>query len=754
MTNHVQPSTAGSGPPDGAGVGQIALALLADAPVRVYGIALLSVALLYTLPILTAEQLRDFGQVNFDLVFVPVVLFALTYGLAAIPDREERVFWRLLTVAVGFWLLVLVAFALVPDRYWGTGWRLATDCLYLGYYLSFLLAVERRPHRAGVNEILNAERWLKSIGTAALAGTFLVYFVFVPAAFNETLYSTSLPSFHLFLALDTLIVARLLWILRACEERRWRVIYCALLVQAALLGLCDLLEWLTYAGVLPWESGQMTDLLWALPTLSFVVAVRLRRQRIADQAPERARSPGEGEGEFGRVGIFLVVAGFSFGAAHYTLHAVGVLDLATRPAREVVVAVSLMAIVVLAVVAFQTLERQRDNMKRRHQKLEAQLQQAQKMEAIGRLAGGLAHDFNNVLTAIRGYSELATMDLPPQHPSRGNLEEVFKAADRAAALTRQLLAFSRRQVLKPEVLDLNAVVSEIDKMLRRLIGEDIELVTVLAPNLGRVRADRALVGQVLLNLAVNARDAMPEGGTLAIETANVQLSGPARQTRPAFHPGPHVVLSVSDTGTGMPPEVQERIFEPFFTTKEPDKGTGLGLSMVYGIVSQSGGDIEVASEPGQGTTFRIFLPRVDESAQASAERSATHRVPSGVETVLLVEDEPTVRSFARVVLERCGYRVLEAGSGPEALALAARHPTTIDLLLTDVVMPEMNGRALAERLAGLRPALRVLYMSGHTGTTLIPRDNGSQLIQKPFSHDTLAAKVREVLDTPIPVPVG
>jgi len=247
---------------------------------------------------------------------------------------------------------------------------------------------------------------------------------------------------------------------------------------------------------------------------------------------------------------------------------------------------------------------------------------------------------------------------------------------------------------------------------------------------------------------------MPEGGTLAIETANVQLSGPARQTRPAFHPGPHVVLSVSDTGTGMPPEVQERIFEPFFTTKEPDKGTGLGLSMVYGIVSQSGGDIEVASEPGQGTTFRIFLPRVDESAQASAERSATHRVPSGVETVLLVEDEPTVRSFARIVLERCGYRVLEAGSGPEALALAARHPTTIDLLLTDVVMPEMNGRALAERLAGLRPALRVLYMSGHTGTTLIPRDNGSQLIQKPFSHDTLAAKVREVLDTPIPVPVG
>jgi CheY-like chemotaxis protein len=346
------------------------------------------------------------------------------------------------------------------------------------------------------------------------------------------------------------------------------------------------------------------------------------------------------------------------------------------------------------------------------------------------------------------------MDLPPRHPSRGNLDEVFKASDRAAALTRQLLAFSRRQILKPEVLDLNGIVSEIDKMLRRLIGEDIGLVTVLAPGLGRVRADRALLGQVLLNLAVNARDAMPEGGTLAVETANMDLDAAAARNHPGVQPGPYIVLSVSDTGTGMPPEVQEHIFEPFFTTKEPDKGTGLGLSMVYGIVSQSGGSIEVASEPDQGTTFRIFLPRVDESAQSATERASSGRMPAGVETILLVEDESTVRSFARIVLERCGYRVLEAGSGPEALALAARHPTAINLLLTDVVMPEMNGRVLAERLVDLRPNLRVLYMSGHTGTALIAPNNGSQLVQKPFSHGVLAAKVREVLDAPALAAVG
>jgi signal transduction histidine kinase/CheY-like chemotaxis protein len=726
----------------------------ADATVRLYVLVFGSVALLYALPILSREQLQSFGQLHFDLTFVPIVLLALTRHLRTIPDREERVFWYLLVVAAGFWLLVLVFFAAVPDRLWGMGWTVATDCLYLGYYLSFLLAVERRPHRAGVSEVLNAERWLKSLGTTALASGLLVYFVVVPAAFNQTFYSTSLPSFHLFLALDTLIIVRLLWVLGSCDSRRWRVIYGALLAQAALLGLCDLLEWLTYTNVLPWQSGRATDLVWALPTLAFVVAARLRHQHLPGKAPARAHGATEGEGEFGQVGIFLVVAGFSFVAIHYVLYAVGLLDLTTKPAREIVVAASLMVIVVLAVVAYRTLERQRDAMKRRHQKLEAQLQQAQKMEAIGRLAGGLAHDFNNLLTAIRGYSELASMDLPPRHPSRGNLDEVFKASDRAAALTRQLLAFSRRQILKPEVLDLNGIVSEIDKMLRRLIGEDIGLVTVLAPGLGRVRADRALLGQVLLNLAVNARDAMPEGGTLAVETANMDLDAAAARNHPGVQPGPYIVLSVSDTGTGMPPEVQEHIFEPFFTTKEPDKGTGLGLSMVYGIVSQSGGSIEVASEPDQGTTFRIFLPRVDESAQSATERASSGRVPAGVETILLVEDESTVRSFARIVLERCGYRVLEAGSGPEALALAARHPTAIDLLLTDVVMPEMNGRVLAERLADLRPNLRVLYMSGHTGTALIAPNNGSQLVQKPFSHGVLAAKVREVLDAPALAAVG
>jgi PAS domain S-box-containing protein len=380
---------------------------------------------------------------------------------------------------------------------------------------------------------------------------------------------------------------------------------------------------------------------------------------------------------------------------------------------------------------------------------EEQLRQSQKIEGIGQLAGGIAHDFNNLLTAITGYSDLTMRRLTAQDPLRQNIEEIKKAGDRAAALTRQLLAFSRKQVLQPKVLDLNAVVSELEKMLRRLIGEDIGLRTALESELGSIKADPGQIEQIIMNLVVNARDAMPKGGKLTIETKNVYLDEDYAKHHIDVSPGPYVMLAVSDTGTGMDKQTQERIFEPFFTTKEAGKGTGLGLSTVYGIVKQSGGNIWVYSEAGAGTTFEVYFPRVDEGAQEYKRSAETGEAIQGTETILLAEDEEMVRKLARRVLEMYGYRVLEAANGGAAFLICERHKEPIPLLITDVVMPEMSGRELADRLAQLRPEMKVLYISGYTDNAIVHHgvlDEGANFIQKPFPTDALARKVREVLD--------
>jgi len=386
-----------------------------------------------------------------------------------------------------------------------------------------------------------------------------------------------------------------------------------------------------------------------------------------------------------------------------------------------------------------------------YRSLERQLRQAQKMEAVGRLAGGVAHDFNNVLTAIFGYADLVMEDLPADSPSRQDLEEVRKAAQRASALTRQLLAFSRQQVLAPVVLSLNDLVEDIDKMLRRMIGEDVELGLKLTENLGNVRADPGQIQQVLLNLVVNARDAMPKGGRLLIETANADLTEAYAEQHQPVIPGPYVRLAVSDTGMGMTPEIVGRIFEPFFTTKEKGKGTGLGLSTVYGIVKQSSGYVWVYSEPGRGTTFKVYLPRVDAPADARGPVREAGTL-TGNETVLLAEDDESLRRLAKGLLEKLGYRVLEAENAAQALALAGSHKGPIHLLVSDVVMPGASGRELARRLAESRPDTKVLYMSGYTDDAIVHHgmlEPGLSFLQKPFTPGGLARKVREMLDAPL-----
>jgi CheY-like chemotaxis protein len=370
------------------------------------------------------------------------------------------------------------------------------------------------------------------------------------------------------------------------------------------------------------------------------------------------------------------------------------------------------------------------------------------MEAVGRLAGGVAHDFNNMLTVISGYNRMILDELSPLDPLRGNAEEILKAAGRAAALTNQLLAFSRRQIMRPSVLDVNAVIASTEKMLRHLIGEDIQLMLNPARDAGNIRADPVHIEQAVVNLAVNARDAMPAGGRLAIETANVRLDETYARTHPGVQPGEFVMIAVSDTGHGMDAETRRHIFEPFFTTKETGKGTGLGLATVYGMVKQCGGDIWVYSEPGQGTTFKLYFPRVADPLDDSAAGEADPPQAFSGETILVVEDEEAVRELTVRMLERIGYQVLTAATGAEAVEISRAHPGHIALLLTDVVMPGMSGTRLADTLLAARPGMKVLYLSGYTESTVVHHgvlDPGVDFLPKPFSRDALAKKIREIL---------
>ncbi len=383
-------------------------------------------------------------------------------------------------------------------------------------------------------------------------------------------------------------------------------------------------------------------------------------------------------------------------------------------------------------------------------KLENQLRQSQKMEAVGTLAGGIAHDFNNLLTAIMGYSGLALDTLSEENPLYKDIKGIQRTAERAADLTRQLLAFARRQMVELRVLDLNELILNMGKMLRRLIGEDIELVMLPAPDLGLVKVDPGQFEQVILNLAVNARDAMPDGGKLTIETANVTLDWDYVQQHVEVIPGEYVMLAVIDTGTGMSHEIQSHIFEPFFTTKEVDRGTGLGLATCFGIVKQSNGHIWVYSEPDQGATFKVYLPRIIEAEKALPLNQSLANLPRGTENLLLVEDEVSLRDLSGRMLKQQGYNVLEAANGDEALRVIKKHDIDqIHLVITDVVMPQLGGKALADKLKILRPDIKILFTSGYTDRAIVDHgvlEEGIDFLQKPFALETLVRRVREVLD--------
>jgi len=422
--------------------------------------------------------------------------------------------------------------------------------------------------------------------------------------------------------------------------------------------------------------------------------------------------------------------------------AAGAMDYITKPVNKL----EMLARVRSAL----SLKREVDSRKRAHLELERQFLHAQKMGSLGRLASGVAHDLNNLLTPIMGYAQLGVMELPPGNSLRTNLEEVQKAAERASTLTHQLLALSRRQVIGPKVIDPNHLIANMSRMLQRVIGEDVELVTLLAPDLGQIKVDPGQMEQVLMNLAVNARDAMPNGGKLTIETGNVTIDQDCQSRGVVVAPGEHVGLTISDTGTGMTEEVRARIFEPFFTTKEEGKGTGLGLATCYSIITQSSGHLQVCSELGIGTTFKIYLPRVEEAVDTPSGKVEENCLPRGTETILLAEDEPLLLNMVASIMRDLGYIVLNANNGQEALRLAKKHAgQKIHLLLTDVVMPQMGGIELANRLRTTRPDTIVLLTSGHSDDAIVQSgepDPGVGFIAKPFLPAALACKVREMLD--------
>jgi signal transduction histidine kinase len=386
------------------------------------------------------------------------------------------------------------------------------------------------------------------------------------------------------------------------------------------------------------------------------------------------------------------------------------------------------------------------------QQSEDQLRQAQKLEAVARLAAGVAHDFNNILTAISGHSELLLRQLDAGDSKRRHAEQIEKCAYMAAALTRQLLTFSRKQVIEPRVLNLNAVLGNIERMLRRLIGEDVEFRAILDPAAGHIKADPGQIEQVIMNLAVNARDAMPNGGQIIATTANVTLDSSRLKNLPGLIPGAYVMLAIADSGTGMTDKVKAHLFEPFFTTKPPGKGTGLGLATCFGIVRQSSGHIEVQSELGKGTTFKLYFPRIQDAVEPARARNIATQVSGGTETVLLVEDEAVVRELAVETLRERGYTVMEAGNGEEGLRIARQHHGKIDLVLTDVVMPVMGGKEMADALRGTHPDTKILFTSGYTEDAIGHHGvlrAGIQFLQKPYLTVTLARRVREVLDEPV-----
>jgi signal transduction histidine kinase/CheY-like chemotaxis protein len=714
--------------------------------VRAAAVVFGTLLLPYVLPILPPNQRQWYADHLAGIPMLVTVLVALQYGIGRRP-APERAFWHLVSVAIGCWLAVWVLDLVAPATWRGNPLSLAEDLLYLLFYLMLVLALELEPARRERGRTL---RWVRAAGAIVFAFGLLTYFVLIPNRLTPRQYATWVPSMLLYLSLDTYLVVRLasLWYARSAQP--WRSVHGLLLASAALWWLTDGIEALEYLKVLPLiRGGGPLDLFWYAPLASLIAAARVAA--LAGPPDDRSVPQGRSDVVDTLWGGSLMVYAVAFPLLHLALSLSGVMDPASRAARELVVLVVLLMLSATAFVYQRFLERENRRLAAEHEEVNRQLHVARRLDALGRLAGGIAHDFNNLLTVILAHAGLLREALPAGAAGEADLRQIMEAAKRGRSLVRKLLGVGRQKVLAPRPVDLSRLIHEFYPTVQRLLPESIEVRLFLAPAGPVVQADPDAVEQVFLNLATNARDAMPEGGLLLVETGWTRLDQTHHARLGWGPPGGYGFLSVTDTGIGMDQATQERLFEPFFTTKEGELGSGLGLAVAYGLVKQQGGFIEVRSTPGQGTTVRVLLPKAAApEAQVGEERERKEERPAqrgGAGVVLLVEDEAAVRRAAARALEASGYRVLAAADGEAGLALFREHQEEIGLVLSDVAMPRLSGAELVAAVKQLRPDVPCLLMSGYAERDLPLRaglDPAIPFLPKPWTVEELVAKVNEL----------
>ncbi len=708
--------------------------------------------LVYSVPLLSPYLMSLIGDSYGFLVLASVAMAACLLRARRVSQIEERRFWVLVAAAMGLWASAELVYLFVPTFIADETFSVASDFLYLCFYLLLILATEESPHMPAGWSRGDPAHGLGYVGTALFAIGLLAYFVGVPMILNQVVYRTTIPSFYLYLTCDAFLAIRFAYLLLASSDRHWRLLYGLFFLSSILFLLSDVVDTLARLALFEYQSGTFWDFIWFTPFLPIIVAARAS---CSDPSGNQAASP-RADGAAGtRLWAFqgklhssVFVYAVVFPGIHFSMYGAGLLDDASRSAREKVVLLCLLSLGAVAYAQRTRLERHNRALQAAVQQKNEELARAQKMEAMGRLAGGIAHDFNNLMTVVLGYGDHLCQALREQPALREKAEAITQSAARAATLTARLLAFTRQQVLSPRWIDLNELIAGLAPILRRLIGEHILVTTDLPPSPRPIIADPAQIEQVIMNLAINARDAMPHGGDLRIRTNTVEIPPDKTGAEPIVSPGEYVVLEIEDSGIGMDAGVRAHLFEPFFTTKEQGQGTGLGLSIVYGIVSQSGGHIQVESNPGRGSKFRILLPAADAERMVGVPACAPlTELEEEHGHVLVVEDDPGVRELIQVSLEERGYAVATAENGVQALSLCRARGRPFDLVITDVIMPQMGGIELVHALRESEPRTKVLFVSGYSDSPerLEGLSGDSSYLGKPFTSAELARKVGETL---------